>query len=171
MAPVFDHRTLRCSLIPHSVIEFPEADQIVPWCNGGDEIIQLSIGSQVHLSQRLERRLRWSCTGMRKNIKRSLMVLGRKLWACTRDVLSAKKKKTPYSQRFGAGFPFQKMDCLDSTSSILPSSNILVPPRATTSMLKRTRSLQTWAVLFSDFAPSWTSRNILTFYAPRVRVE
>lgn len=76
---------------------------------------------------------------MQRDIRRSLVALGRRLWACTRDVLAT--KHTPCIRRSGAGFPFEKMEYSDPTSSILPSSNILVSLRDATSILKRASSL------------------------------
>lgn len=113
----------------------------IDWDNCHEVVMKLSWG-----------RVMW------RDIRWSSMTLGRILWACTRDVLTA--KPTLYIWHSEASFPFQ-MEYPDPTLSILPPSNILVSPRAATSMLKCASSLQMWVVLHSGLVPFWRSSNIL----------
>lgn len=48
MSLISDHWTPCCSVIPHSSIEVTKDDQFVPWCNGRDEFIQLSVELILH---------------------------------------------------------------------------------------------------------------------------
>lgn len=48
MATVSDHWTPHCSVILHLGTEVAKDDQFVPWCNRGDEVIQLSVELVFH---------------------------------------------------------------------------------------------------------------------------
>lgn len=142
MAPVSDHWTPHCSVILHLGTEVAKDDQFVPWCNRGDEVIQLSVELVFHGFIRVKSwHVNWVSVRkllggreMWSDIRHSLMALWRRLWPCIIDVLIT--NPTPCIQRSGAGFSFQKMKYLDPLLSILLSSIMLVSLRVATSMLK-----------------------------------